>query len=114
MGIQTAATDHISAGRGQSQFASTGGHGTGQQNGRADAAANIRFKIGWPDNCGLNTPGMVSDLFDTYHQTFQKGAHGLYITDIRNIVQNYRLVSQEAGSQQRESCVLIAGGSNFT
>jgi hypothetical protein len=52
------------------QLASAGSHGSGQQNGCTNPAANVRVKVSWPYLGSLNLPGMVANLFDTYPQTF--------------------------------------------
>ena len=51
MCIQTAAADHIPARRRKVEAPGAGKHGAGQQDGGADAPAQVRVQVGRPDGC---------------------------------------------------------------
>jgi hypothetical protein len=57
---------------------------------------------------------MVTNFVNTDPQAFQQGSHGLYITDVGNIMKDHRFIGQKAGCQQGQGGVLIARWCYFT
>src|ERR1700752_2367854 len=114
MGIQPSTADYISAGGWQLKFTYARCHGTGDQNGGTNEAAEVRVQVRRLKFARVDTPRSGIQIFHLCTQAFDQVTHHTHIPDLRYVSQSYRFVCKKTGSQQRKCCVLVSCSCHFS
>ena len=89
------------------QFAGAGSHRSREQNGSANASAKVGVQVSRPDSPRGDAPGVVAQIFHLHAQAFDEMSHVAHVPNTRHIMEDDRLLGQQAGRQQRQGRVLI-------
>ena len=85
-------------------------HGAGQQDRRANVAAQIGIELRRADIGRLKLEGVPIEFGDLYAQLGQQLQHGMHVANARDVVQDDGLIGEEGGRQQGQGGVLVAAG----
>jgi len=110
--VHAAPADDVAARRRQAHPPEAGEHRPGQQDGRADPAAQHRVRIAGPgiarvgDERVLVLPAQLDVL------RAEQLEHRLDVADARHVAQRHGAVRQQRGGEDGQGGVLVAGGSD--
>ena len=109
--VEPAAADHVAAGRRQQRLAEAGEQRAGDEERRADPLGQRR---GRPPSCvtssACSATVLPSRRSTVTPRSSSSAEHRLRVADPRHVVEHDLLVRQQAGGQQRQGRVLVAGG----
>jgi putative component of toxin-antitoxin plasmid stabilization module len=108
--VEAAAPDHVAAGRRQQRLAEAREQRPGDEEGGADLLRQVRVDRGLGHRIGLQRHRVPVAPLDLHAEVLEQRNQRLGVADVRHVVQDDLLVGQQAGSQQRQRRVLVAGG----
>lgn len=110
MGIESPAADDITSGRRERHGTGPSEKRTGKEDGGADPLADLFRNAVLDLAAGVEADGLGLDPFDVDIQALKAFEHHPDIEDIGEVVEEHRLVGEQAGGEHGQCRVFIAHG----
>ena len=111
--IEAAAADGVAPGRRHRDLAEAGEQRAGEQEGRADPRGEILVDHGRADVGGAEPDVVVGQPLDLDAELREDRDLRLGVANPRHVAQNDVLLGEQAGGEDRQSRVLVAGGDDL-
>lgn len=109
VGVEAAAADEVAAGRRHLGGAEACQQRPREQERRADLTGELLVDHRSADAGGAELDAVVSDPVDRDPEVLEQGDLRLGVADARHAVQQYLLLGQQAGGEDRQGGILVAG-----
>ncbi len=110
--VEATATDHVAAGRRQAHFPAPRQERRGEQDGRADARAQLGIECGGAHLPGVDDEGVARGPFGARAHGADELDERLHVADARDVLERDRLIREERCGDDGQRRVLVAGGAN--
>ena len=107
--VESAAADEIASRRGHPGLAEACQQRPGEQERGADAVREIAVDLDLGHGTGAEPEAVVGDPHRLDSKSLQESDLGLGVADPRNPVQEHLLLGQQAGGEDRQGSILVAG-----
>ena len=110
--VEPATPDHVAAGRRHDRGAEAREQRTGEQEGRADAAAQLLVELGLVHPGRVDPDLVLAEPVGVGTDVDQELDHRLHVADAGHVRQLHRLRGEHRGGQDRQRTVLVSGGTD--